>query len=342
MSTMTVRGLRARLEEYERRRARQAGWVRGFIPTGLASLDAVLPHGGLPRGAVTEILAAGPGLGSLSLALRLASEGGNREQETGNREQGTGNRERIIFVDRCGDFYPPAAGGWGIDLDRLIVVGASCAQDAFWAVDQALRCPAVSAVVASFVRLDERCSRRLQLAAESSGGRAFLLMPARSERGTERAAGFSPRGFSSEGTEGRRDEGTERKRHETTEPRSREAAEGKNVERRNGSRSLISCSLFPVPRSLPPSLRPSVPPSLLPLPCSLFPAPYSLSFAAVRLLVEGVPREAQAGGGYPCRITLLKVREGMPGKSVLVDLHHETGALPVYALPGDRSAAKTG
>ena len=72
-ATETVRKLQAKLEEYNRRRAKQAGWIRQFIPTGLSSLDAVLPHGGIPRGAITEILSDERGVGAMSLAIRIAA-----------------------------------------------------------------------------------------------------------------------------------------------------------------------------------------------------------------------------------------------------------------------------
>jgi hypothetical protein len=45
-------------------------------------------------------------------------------------------------------------------------------------MDQALRCSGVGAVIAPLRRVDERDSRRLQLAAESSGVSGFILRPA--------------------------------------------------------------------------------------------------------------------------------------------------------------------
>ncbi len=195
----SVRQLREALARYRRRRR----GVQKVRPTGLAPLDAVLPGGGLPAGTVTEILTAQPGVGALTLALRAAGncrpalDATDRCQgfpiadfrfavERPDQQAGTRIPSRPEFhhppatflVDACGDFYPPAALALGIDLRRLWVVRPRSEAEAFWAVDQALRCPAVGSVVAWFERLDDRASRRLQLAAETGGGLGLLLRPA--------------------------------------------------------------------------------------------------------------------------------------------------------------------
>ena len=90
-----------------------------------------------------------------------------------------GSDKYCILLDTLGDFYPPAAWQYGIALDRLIVLRTRSAQDAFWAMDQSLRCFAVAAVIAPFTQLNERHSRRLQLAAQSSGCIGLILKPAR-------------------------------------------------------------------------------------------------------------------------------------------------------------------
>ena len=190
-ATETIRKLRASLEWHAQRRARQAGWTRQFIPTGLTPLDTVLPHGGVPCGAITEIFSDGPGVGAMSLAMRMAAQcvgwHGQAEQvlcERGQTVRCPGEnarwreRRHIILLDALGDFYPPAARQYGLAFDRLIVLRTRNTKDALWAVDQSLRCSAVAAVIAPLAQLDERDSRRLQLAAESSGGIGLILKPA--------------------------------------------------------------------------------------------------------------------------------------------------------------------
>jgi hypothetical protein len=214
-----VRRLRGELERFHRRRAQRAGWSRRFVPTGLVPLDAALPYGGLPCGAITEILFDAPGVGAMSLALRIVSRclgGGNelafpvngavdhpskelsivdcrlsiegprpnRKSKIENRQWGPFNaaekdHRSIVLIDALGDFYPPAARQHGIEFDRLIVLRPRNERDAFWAVDQSLRCPAVAVVIAPLTRLDDLLSRRLQLAAESSGCMGLILRSAR-------------------------------------------------------------------------------------------------------------------------------------------------------------------
>ncbi len=85
----------------------------------------------------------------------------------------------MILVDSVGDFYPPALASYGIGLDRVVVIRPRNEKDAFWAVDQSLRCPAAGMVFASLGTLNDRLARRLQLAAESTGGFAVILRPVR-------------------------------------------------------------------------------------------------------------------------------------------------------------------
>ncbi len=141
---------------------------------GLA-LDAAL-RGGLRRGALHEVVAATPGDAgaasgfALALAVRLASEG----------------RAPVIWVleDEAraegGSPYPPGLAEHGMDPDRLIVVGTANGADSLWAMEEALTCRAVGAVVADLWRTrayDLTASRRLVLAARANGTTG-LLVPA--------------------------------------------------------------------------------------------------------------------------------------------------------------------
>src|SRR5512145_2636371 len=108
-----TRRLRDELERVRRQRATRAGWRQRYVPTGLAALDAVLPYGGLPSGAITEIFADGPGVGSLSLALRIArrcAESSENQHWRASR-QWHPNRQwhparNIVILDTLKDFYP--------------------------------------------------------------------------------------------------------------------------------------------------------------------------------------------------------------------------------------------
>lgn len=326
----TIHELRASLARYQSERARRAGWQRRFFPTGVTPLDHALPHEGLPYGAITEIFSPAPGMGAMTLALRIACRAMLPEESLEDRSWSgddgpagpigngiTGLRTPIRFrhhpsrgeapllhfgdrvrpcwpageisaphinmddasishvhsgglpapqtshllvLDTTGDFYPPAVAAFGLDPERLIVVRTANRRDAFWVMDQSLRCPGVGAVLAFLPELDERQSRRLQLAAESSGSIGLLLC------------------------------GPQKK---------------------------------------------------------------GRSFAAVRILLEPTMDSASNRAALPCvasfpvrrdrfvaRISLLSVREGMPSGPYLVDLYHATGACDLPPLSLDRSAAR--
>lgn len=136
------------------------------VASGCGPLDRLLPEGGFRRGTLVEWLAEGDGTGALTLALGTAREA--------LAEGGA-----LVVVDRRREFYAPAAARLGINLVDLILVQPSSTADELWAIDQALRCPGVAAVVAWPERLDGRTFRRLQLAAEEGGAIGLLLRDCR-------------------------------------------------------------------------------------------------------------------------------------------------------------------
>ena len=167
------------------------------VSSGCRPVDKLLPGQGFRRGTLVEWLARGPGSGVESLALLAAREA--------SREGGA-----LVVFDRTEEFYPPAAIRLGIDPQGMIVVqvpekgtGPFCRHgprptsgwypashkmdlspfptrsDFLWALDQALRCPAVAAVLAWPEELDGRTFRRLQLAAEQGGGLGLFVRPER-------------------------------------------------------------------------------------------------------------------------------------------------------------------
>lgn len=181
-------------------RSRQA--AREALTSGFTSIDALLPTGGLRRGSLVEWLAGGDGSsdtpadGSGAVTLACAVAGRLAAAACGPRT--------IVVVDRSGWFHPPAVLPWFDDSRQLVVARPSHDDDEIWAIDQALRCNGVAAVVAwprSMQRQPywsretsaddgRRCGgsprrsrwttamRRWQLAARSSGAIGLLVRPA--------------------------------------------------------------------------------------------------------------------------------------------------------------------
>jgi protein ImuA len=139
------------------------------VSTGCPALDERLPYGGLRRGSLVEWLSDEPGSGAGVFALSAAREA--------QRDGGA-----VLVVDRSRTFYPPAAAARRLDLASLVVVHPANERDEQWALDQALRCEHVAAVLAWPRRLDDRAFRRLQLAAEASGAMGLLVRPSSAER----------------------------------------------------------------------------------------------------------------------------------------------------------------
>ena len=138
------------------------------IPTGFAGLDAEIPGGGWPVGALTEVLCDTCGAGETSLllpALRYLTRAADW--------RGRG----LLLIDPPHLPYAPALAEAGIDLDLLAVVRPMTEEDALWAAEQALRSGAAGAVLiwARPVRGTDSAQRyqrlrRLQIAAAAGGG----------------------------------------------------------------------------------------------------------------------------------------------------------------------------
>jgi hypothetical protein len=145
------------------------------LPTGYAELDELLPGGGWPRGALTEILSAQEGIGELRLLLPALS-------------RASAKNGWLAWVAPPHVPYAPALAAAGVDLKRLLVTQPQSSADAWWTAEQALRSGACSAVLAWLRAPDERRMRRLQLAAESGHAWGVLFRPARAEQERSPAA----------------------------------------------------------------------------------------------------------------------------------------------------------
>lgn len=163
--------LRDAIRRLERRPARR----EGHVACGRPEVDEVLPGGGFPRGALTE-LTGGPASGKCAVALALFAA--------------LGPEALFAWVDARGELYPPAAAALGVDLARLLVVrpaaerrGGSTEAEvraALWAAEALLASGAFAAVAidapaAGLARGSDAVARRLQAAAEKGGAVGLWL-----------------------------------------------------------------------------------------------------------------------------------------------------------------------
>ena len=146
-------------------RGRGAGSAPATVPSGHAPLDTVLPGGGWPRHAISEILIPADGHGELQLVLpALAALAGAHAM--------------VALIDPP---YMPFAPAWqrqGVDTAGLAIVDSGN-KDSLWAAEQCLRSGACAAVVLWPRQVSQTQLRRLQVAAESGRSMAFVYRDAR-------------------------------------------------------------------------------------------------------------------------------------------------------------------
>jgi protein ImuA len=146
---------------------------------GEAAVDAVFPTGGLTRAALHEVMAAEHRDRPAALGFTLALLGRMWRQLGGH------DRRPVLWCQQAdsafdfGSLYGPGLAAFGCDPTRLITVTARSMADVLWAMEEGLKCTALSGVVGAFGRgspeLGLTATRRLQLAAEASGVTALLL-----------------------------------------------------------------------------------------------------------------------------------------------------------------------
>jgi protein ImuA len=168
----------------------ELGERRGkFFSTGLPEIDALLPDGGLARGAVHEILGEPGGAVPLFFAMLLARAAAKtltlapervgtfslpRSTRGGENFHRAPSHRAIVWCDPGRLIYAPALAA-GMDLDQIYLLRPRSPRDLLWGMAESLRCPGVAAVIGTPGGLSRIEARRLQLAAETGGGTGLLL-----------------------------------------------------------------------------------------------------------------------------------------------------------------------
>lgn len=140
------------------------------LALGIADIDAAL-GGGLPCGALHEMSAASAiHLGAAAgFALSLAVRAQEAAKETLWIATDFGTHE-------AGALYGPGLDLFGLDTRRLLNVRVPRAVDALFAMEEALKCRALSCVIAEMTEdADLTATQRLSLAAREGGALALLL-----------------------------------------------------------------------------------------------------------------------------------------------------------------------
>ncbi|MDQ1078027.1 ImuA family protein [Pseudoroseomonas cervicalis] len=126
------------------------------------AIDRHLPEGGLARGALHEVMAADPGAALGFCALLLGRAGGT-----------------VLWIaPRSDALWPPGLRPLGLPVERLVLARYRQPQEGLWALEEALRSPALAGALLQIPSLPMLAARRLQLAAEAGGGIGLLLRDA--------------------------------------------------------------------------------------------------------------------------------------------------------------------
>lgn len=145
--------LRERIKRLEGGKAHE----RPSLPFGVTAIDAKLPNGGLALGALHEV--AGGGNGAIDGAAAALFAAGIAARTKG----------KVLWCMTRHDLFAPALVQAGLSSDRVIFVEVGDEKDILACFEEGLRHTGLGATVAEVARLSMTASRRLQLAAETSG-----------------------------------------------------------------------------------------------------------------------------------------------------------------------------
>ncbi len=146
--------------------------LQGFKPSdhiitdnGLGIINLSFPNKTFTSGAVHEFMAAEPENAAASIGF-LAPLLANLSGTSGI----------TAWISRRPKLFIPALAGFSVQPDRFLCIHAPSEREAIWAMEESLKSPALSSVVAEISNLTFKASRRLQLAVEQSKVTGFLLL----------------------------------------------------------------------------------------------------------------------------------------------------------------------
>jgi protein ImuA len=134
------------------------------VDMGLGPVASAFPQGIFPTGAMHEMLSDGPegdaaaGAFVAVLVGRLMAKGG-----------------ACIWIGPHRTVHPPALKAFGVEPERVIFVDIRKEKEGLWAIEEALKCEGLAAVVGEIREVSFLASRRFQLAVEQSRVTGFLL-----------------------------------------------------------------------------------------------------------------------------------------------------------------------
>jgi protein ImuA len=155
------------------------------LPTGHALLDAELPGGGWPVGALCEILQTHSAQSEWRLLLPVlvaAQQDGKPMMLPGQPGLASATAATVVLIGPPHVPFGPALAAQGLVVQCLVWVKAQTPVERLWAAEQALRCEAVAAVLAWLPQVQSASLRRLHMAAQEHNKLLFVMRPAQAQR----------------------------------------------------------------------------------------------------------------------------------------------------------------
>jgi protein ImuA len=134
------------------------------VDAGFGPIKNAFPNDEFPLGAVHEFMVAGP--------EDAAATGGFVAGVLASLMRDGG---ATIWISSSRTIFPPALTSFGIAPDKVIFVDLKKDKEILWAMEEALKCDGISAVIGEIQQLSFTDSRRLQLAVEQSRVTGFIL-----------------------------------------------------------------------------------------------------------------------------------------------------------------------
>lgn len=131
---------------------------------GLGPINESFPNASFPLGAVHEFLS--------EQKEAAASTSGFI---AGLLSHLMGSTGATLWISSSRTLFPPALKIFGTEPDRFIFLDLKKEKDVIWAMEEALKCNALAAVVGEMREIDFTASRRLQLAVEQSQVTGFII-----------------------------------------------------------------------------------------------------------------------------------------------------------------------
>ncbi len=142
----------------------KAALTNSAADAGLGIIKNAFPNKVFPVGAVHEFIAAG--------AEDAAAASGFI---SGILSSLMNNRGACIWIGSSITIFPPALVTFGIAPEKIIFIELKKEKEMLWAMEEALKCKGLSAVIGELPALSFTDSRRLQLAVEQSQVTGFVL-----------------------------------------------------------------------------------------------------------------------------------------------------------------------